>query len=235
MRRITLINAFYRNASMLRRQYENIASLPDDLKQALQYIVVDDASPKGFRAEGPEQPLGIDFELYRINKKKPWNWMSARNIGAHHAKNPWLLFTDMDHVLPEGTLRRIVEGPLKAANVYRFSRVDAPKLTTYKPHPNTWLMTAEMYSRFGGFDERWAGCYGSDFDVRDRLTAAAKKIVMLEEPLVRYPREVIADASTTDFARKNSEFSANIAKARERIAKEGGPPLRMSFSYQRIV
>ncbi len=57
---------------------------------------------------------------------------------------------------------------------------------------------------------------------------------MLDEPLIRYPREVIPDASTTDLGRKHSEYAANIAKARRRIAREGGPPLRLSFNYERV-
>lgn len=234
MRSITLAMAYFKNAGMLATQYEHWRGLPPDLRRVLQVIVTDDASPAGFEAEEPAMPLGLAFELYRITKKTPWNWMSARNIGAHHAAGEWLLFTDMDHQLPALTLRRLVEGPLDPECVYRFSRVDAPALTPYKPHPNSWLMTRAMFEAFGGFDERWAGAYGSDYDVRDRLTAAARQVVMLPEPLIRYPRELVADASTTDFGRKNSEYSANIAAARARIQAEGGPPLRLSYPYERV-
>lgn len=232
-RSFTLVMAYFKNAGMLARQYDHWRALPADVKAAMQVIVTDDASPKGFRAAPPAADLGLDFQLYRIGPKTPWNWIACRNIGAHHAGRDWLLLTDMDHLLPEATARRLIEGPLDPACVYRFSRVDAPDLTPYKPHPNSWFMTRAMYDKIGGFDERFSGCYGSDYDFRDR-SARAGQVIMLPEPLVRFPREVVADASTVDFARKHSEHAARLPAARARIAKEGGPPLRLSFPYDRV-
>lgn len=233
-RRFTLVMAYFKNAGMLARQYEHWRGLPDDVKAALQVIVTDDASPEGSGAQPPAEPLGLDFQLYRITRKVEWNWIAARNIGADKADRPWLLLTDMDHLLPVETARALVNGDFSERFIYRFSRVDAPDLTPYKPHPNSWFMTRQMYDHIGGFDERFSGCYGSDYDFRNRCAAGAKKVVLLDAPLVRFPREVVADASTVDFARKHSEFAARLPAARARIAAEGGPPLRLSFPFERV-
>ena len=88
-------------------------------------------------------------------------------------------------------------GKLDERKVYRFSRVDAPDMTPYKPHPNSWVFTRGMFNRIGGYDERLSGFYGTDGEFGKRVERATAKVVLLDEVLIRYPREVIADASTT--------------------------------------
>jgi hypothetical protein len=238
VRSLSIINAFYKNPGQLQRQFEHLGRFPDELKAQLQYLVCDDASPKGFRAAPPPAPTGLPVELFRLKKKVPWNWIAARNVCAAHATGDWLLFTDMDHMVPEDTARRLIEGPLDKRCVYSFARVDAPDLTPYKPHPNSWAMSRKTFDRFGGFDERFSGSYGSDGTVRNRLYQTAfdqgGEVVQLDAPLIRVPREVVPDASTTDFGRKGSEFNAKVAAIREEINRVGGPPKTMSFSYIRV-
>jgi glycosyltransferase involved in cell wall biosynthesis len=234
MRSLSIVNAFWKNPGMLARHYENLASLPADLKPFVQYLVCDDASPKGLRAAPPADDIGVDVQVFRLKKKVAWNWIAARNVGAHHATGDILLFTDVDHIVPEATIRRLVAGKLDKKAVYRFTRVDAPDLTPYKSHPNSWAMTRAMFDRFGGFDERYSGAYGSDGSIRDRLTAIASEVIILDEYLIRVPREVVPDASTTDLGRKGSVYNHLVSERRAKIAAEGGPPLTMSFSYKPV-
>jgi hypothetical protein len=126
-------------------------------------------------------------------------------------------------------------GPLDGAKVYRFSRVDAPHLTPYKPHPNTWFLTREMFDRIGGYDERFSGYYGTDGEFRDRVHATAKAIVMLPDVMIRYPREVIADASTTHYARKTPEDREGVKRVRAlREQVEDWRPLRLTFPWSQL-
>jgi hypothetical protein len=234
-RELTLINPYYLNPGMLQRQYAHLASLPDDLKARLRYIVVDDGSPYD-PAVRPSSPLGLGgFALYRIGVDVRWNWIACRNLAVAQAKTSWVLMTDIDHMVPEATLRRVLDGKLHPARAYRFARVDAPDLTPYKPHPNSWLMTRDAFDRMGGYDERFSGFYGSDGEFRDRLKKTLGEPVLLEEhPLIRVPREVVADASTTTYGRKEEQDRDGIQAARKRIAREGGAPLRGSFPWARV-
>lgn len=235
-RPFTLILPYYENAGMLVEQFNRLSGLPPEIRDALHLIVVDDGSPTS-PAEAVANPFAdkvASFQLFRIEVDVRWNWLAARNIGVHHAPTEWVLLTDIDHVVPERTARRIQEVKLDPARVYRFSRIDAPALTPYKPHPNSWLMTRQRFDKIGGYDERFSGFYGTDGEFRDRVVANSREVVMLDDPLVRYPREVIPDASTTQYGRKEPIDHDGVTRIRAQIARDGGPTLRLSFPYHRI-
>lgn len=236
MRDLTLILPYYRNPGMLIKQQETWRAFPADLKAHLHVIVVDDGSPK-YRARDVVEPTGIaSFRLYRTEADIRWNWLFCRNLGMDQTRTEWNLLTDIDHLLPEWTLRRLLVGPLDPEQVYRFSRVDAPHLTPYKPHPNTWLMTATMFDRIGGYDERFSGFYGTDGEFRDRVMATAKAVVMLPDTMIRVPREVIPDASTTHYGRKEAIDGENVRRIRaERAVLETWRPERVKLPWTKQV
>jgi len=218
---------------MLREQQRVWREFPADLKKHLHVIVTDDCSPEKRRALPAFESVDIaSYRLFRVLEKKRWNWLMARNLGVEKATTDWVLLTDIDHVMPTATLRTLLEVPLDETSVYRLSRVDAPHLTPYKPHPNTWLMTRAMFDRVGGYDERFSGYYGSDSEFRERVHAAARAVIMRPEPLIRYPREVIADASTTTYQRKAPEDAVHVPRIKAARAKiVGWRPLRVTFPY----
>jgi hypothetical protein len=230
MRDLTLIMPYYRNPGMLQRQQQQWRSFSDDLKSRLHVIVVDDGSPKQ-RASKVVEPTGIaSFRLYRTLVDVRWNWLFCRNLGVSEATTGWVLMTDIDHLLPEETLRRILDGPLLEKHVYRFNRVDAPHLIANpKHHPNTWLMTRSMFDRIGGYDERFSGYYGTDGEFRDRAEKTSAAIVMLAEVMIRVPREVIPDASTTTYGRKEQQDRDNVKRIREERGDQR--PLRLTFPW----
>jgi len=265
MRVFALIMPYYENPAMLARQYAHLATLSEDLRDCIDLIICDDGSPNhpatppagteerveydlpaddhfAMRENGEAAALGLrSFQLWRVDVDVRWNWLTCRNIGAKYADVQWLLMTDIDHLLPEATARRIIEGPLDPAWAYRFNRVDAPDMKPTigkhgerKPHPNTWLMTKALFDKVGGYDERFSGFYGSDGEFRDRVKRHAQ-IGILPEVMIRVPREVVPDASTTRYGRKEEQDAVGIAAARARIAREGGRPLRLSFPYHRVV
>ena len=235
MRKVTLVLAYYENPSMLERQYAVLRALPEELRAWISLTVVDDGSPDS-PARAPMESLGIaSFELYRVDVDVRWNQDACRNIGAHHARaDGWLLLTDMDHLVPEATWRRVIQGRLDRSIVYRFSRVSEPELQPYKPHPNTWLLTRRLYVTVGGYDERFAGWYGTDADFRDRITPRAKAVEILPEVIIRVPREVTPDASTTRYERKSAEDVENIRRILH-ARTPGARPKTLSFPYHRVV
>jgi len=239
-RAFTLVMPYYCNPNQFHKQLVHLASLPDDVRDKIHLIVVDDGSPEKHAIDmllpwGRNGMNLASFQLFRVDVDVRWNWLTCRNIGVHHAPTEWVLMTDIDHMLPEETARRIIEQKLRPNQVYRFSRKDLPALTDYKPHPNSWLMTKAMFEAVGGYDERFSGYYGTDGMFRDRVRTAASRIVMLEECLWRVPRERVADASTTRYARKTQEDHDGLARVRKEIAVNPGPPKNRSFPYHRVI
>jgi hypothetical protein len=235
MRAITLIMPYYENAGMLAEHVRVWATYPPELQAQLSVIVVDDGSPTS-PAVWPPSPAVASFRLFRTEVDVRWNWLFCRNLGASVATTEWMLLTDIDHVLPVETLRWLVRtDKLEPRIVYRFSRVDAPHNTPYKPHPNTWLLTRNMFDKVGGYDERFSGYYGTDADFRERVHAVARAVVMVPQPLVRYPREVIPDASTTTYGRKETQDRLNVRRIRDARAELGQwRPLRVTFPYHEV-
>lgn len=248
MRDLTLVLPYYRNGGMLREHQTVWRSYAEDLKAHLHVIVVDDCSPKNKADEAVESTGIASFRLYRnLGPDIRWNWLFCRNLGVQEATTDWVLLTDVDHLMPEETFRSLVTMRLDPKNVYRLARVDAPHPWPYvvakcpvRPdkrfHPNTWLMTRQMYDATGGYDERLSGCYGTDGEYRDRVKAAATAIVLLPDVLVRYPREIIADASTPPnlLTRKGDPVNdAELTRRRSERAQLGKwKPLRVTFTYE---
>lgn len=228
MRELTLVLPFYMNVGMFAEQQKVWASYPDDLKRQLHVIVVDDCSPKTERATA--KAIAIEglasVRLYRLIKKRRWNWLACRNLGAKLCETDWMLLTDMDHVLPVRTLARLVEGPLEPHDAYRFARVDAPHpwpyaleaCAPYKMHNDTWCLTRDLFFSEGvfGYDERLSGLYGTSGEFKDRVMATARAVHVLPEPMIRYPREVISDASTSPMVYTRKNDPVNDAELRRR-------------------
>lgn len=226
MRELTIVLPHYMNLSMLAEQRRVWTNYPVDLRARVHAIVVDDCSPKGQRPDR-RRDWATDiasFRIYHLQHKKRWNWLACRNLGAKLATTTWLLMTDMDHVVPAETLRRILDGELDARNAYRFKRVTAPSAWPYdiatadkwKVHNDSWLLTRDLFfdDRVFGYDERLSGAYGTSGEFKDRVFAVARALVQLNEVLVRYPREVIADASTLPsvYTRKNDPVNDEILR-----------------------
>jgi len=248
MRELTLVLPFFVNSGMFLEQQAVWASYPAELRSRLHVVVVDDCSPKGFRLSAKAVQIeGLaSLRLYRLTKKKRWNWLACRNLGAKVATTEWLLLTDIDHTIPAETMARLLNGPLDAESAYKFKRVTAPSAWPYdvaaaapwKPHNDTWLLTKAMFDLSGGYDERLSGHYGTSGEFSDRVVAASRSVVLMTDVIVRYPREVIADASTPPevYTRKNDPVNdAGLAKAKAERAKIAGwRPLHGLIPYEQV-
>lgn len=239
MRPLTICLPYYMNPGMLAVQYQAIAALPDALREHLQLVIVDDGSPVHPAGSVLRFGLDVSVKIYRITVDVRWNQDAARNLAAAQAETDWLLLTDIDHIPTQAAFEFLMTAKLDEATVYRFGhRLDAPHLTPkikhgcMHPHPNSWVMTKALYDRIGGYDEALAGNYGTDGDFTRRAKAEAA-LVELPIALVRYPREVVADASTTTLERKNLDDKARI-RAIMKGRGEGWRPLRGSFPWERV-
>lgn len=230
----TICLAYYMNPGMLCEWYKHLARLGSDLKANMNLIVVDDGSPKG-PAFPPVNCLGVPVSIYRMKIDIPWNQDACRNLAASRADTPWLLLTDMDHLPSEELLRYLIYHKMDPRVAYTFTRVTAPNLTPYKPHPNSYFMTKDLYFESGGYDERYAGIYGTDGEFKRRVQQTAVLMKQLDEPLIRYPREVIADASTTTLPRKSEQNDDRKIWKRVEIKRSGDPtPQHFLTPWERV-
>jgi hypothetical protein len=238
LRRVTVCMPYFDNPSMLERQAEVFRDYPKNWP--VRWIVVDDCSP---RWPATPKEVGFPMELFRITVPIRWGQDVARNAAAHEAPDGcWLLLTDIDHLIPAETMQRVLFEPLDKGMIYKFSRVSAPAMSEYKVHPNSWCLTKSCYWRLGGYDERFAGWYGTDSDFRDRVQAyLGGEAEVLPEHLIRVPREVIPDASTPLLdgngqpTRKTEADAINIRRIKKERAKlEDQTPITLSFDYVRV-
>lgn len=211
-RPFTVVLSYYENQGMLDRQLETFAAYDADLRTMISVVVVDDGSP---RRPAVIRPCGLYVQLWRMSRDVRWNQDACRNLGAKVAPAHWLLLTDIDHLVPENTAGTLVWGKADKRCAYRFTRLTLPGEVPYKAHPNTWFMRRELFDLVGGYDERFAGWYGTDGDFAGRVNAAALSIDQRPEPVVRVPREVIPDASTTTYARKTDADREAIARIKQ--------------------
>ena len=202
--RICLVFAYYENPEMLELQWREIAQYPAGIKKALEVIVVDDGSPVHPAAE-VARPRGLPrHSIFRLDQDIRWNQDAARNIGAHEASSPWLLLTDIDHVVPPATVRKLLEGDHDSGVFYTFGRVKYGTEEAREPHPNSYFMTKELYWGIGGHDEDYAGIYGKDFLFRKRALRHTREVVLLDAPLARVGTATVPDAGSRTITRNNT-------------------------------
>lgn len=249
MNRLSLCIPYYLNAGMLARQYALWARWPEALKARVEIIVVDDGSPRD-QAADVARPDGLPaLRILRMVKDVRWNQDACRNLAADEARHPWLVLMDMDHLLPAPTLERLITGPLEKGGAYRFARLTMPdepglsweaamaRLAPYKFHPNSWCLPRRAYLAFGGYDERFAGYYGTDAMFRDSVKAHLD-VHDLPQPIIRVPRDVTPDASTVTYGRKEPCDQAAIPAIKARIAAmppELQRPQRAGFEWERVL
>lgn len=228
---VTLIMAYYENAGMLAEHYRLIRMLPPELRAQLRVIVVDDGSPT---APAAAEDVGASLQVYRMKVDVRWNQDACRNVGVRHAETDWVLMTDMDHIVPRGTWAALMSGRWDNEVAYSFARVSAPDETPYKPHPNSWFLSKWLFEKVGGYDERFAGYYGTDGDFKVRLLREARRHTQLPEYLIRVPRSVIPDASTTTYQRKEPQDRPTVDRLRIERDKTYDGIRRYKFPYERV-
>jgi hypothetical protein len=106
--------------------------------------------------------------------------------------------------------------------------------TPYHAHVNSYLLTADLFRESGGYDEAFAGYYGTDSTFRRRIALFGRSVA-IDIPLVLYRREVIPDASTTHYGRKGSAYHVSSNRALNERKRKGAPPITpLNFEWSRV-
>lgn len=230
---VTLVYPYYENPQFFAVQLLRLFGRSRSFDPFVKVIVVDDGSPDHPAEAVIREADGVVYDgrlrLFRIDVDVPWNWLAARNIGLYHADPGWVLMTDMDHVVPDATLRAIVYSDHHAGTMYAFNRIEHTGAAIH-PHSASFLLTKALFWKIGGYDERLSGHYGTDGDWRRRAVNVAP-INILMEPLERHER--VADASTQRYPRKLPEDAAAVARLVGARGK-AWTPRTLTFPYHEV-
>lgn len=237
MSAFTLCLPYYENPGILARQIETWNSYDDEARAQISVALVDDGSPRNPALPVIKaNPCKLKIRLWRVLENKPWNQHGARNLAARAVGgNPWLLMTDIDHLLEPEAALKVVRASLKPACHYTFDRVSLPDLLPYKAHCNTFLVTRDAYWKVGGYDEDYCGAYGGDGPFLRALGRLTPERRMAGVRVVRVPRDVMPDASTTEWPRVG-EFKDAYRELHKAKNKRGDVkpvnPLRFTWERQ---
>lgn len=231
-----LVMPYYNNGTMLERHFEEWAKFSSQAKERLHIVIVDDGSQRD-PAYAHCRDVGIGISLFRIDVDIPWNWDGARNLAMLHGVPPEapVLMTDIDHLLTTTNADRLVNMRIKRDRYFVPARLKVDG-SEYKRHPNSWILNHDLFWLAGGYDERFSGFYGKDKAFRRAIDKVARRIETDEVALVLYGRDDIADASTTDYTRKEGEFyTANHPTIRSMLHDGKRPTSWCNFKWHRII
>lgn len=226
--RYSLVLPFFRNQSMLTIQLEEW-----EKHKACNLIIVDDCSGSFPARDVMKAEPGLS--LYEITTPKKWNQHGARNLGALVCETPFALLTDMDHLLLADDAEKLAGEQPDFNSFYMFSRVTAPEMTPYKPHPNSFLVSREKYWEVGGYDEDFAGTYGGDGIFTRQLSQLCGSVLRHDIKLARYPREYVSDASTIDYDRQKDKKAYRELFDKKRAEDDLVPKNPIRFDWKHIL
>lgn len=163
---LTIFFPYYNNLIELKKNIYHYNDLSPKLKEKIEIFIVDDGSNKIHALDILKtMNYNLNLTLYRINIDIPWNMPETNNLAFKFAKYDILLRTDIDNFIDEKNLLKIFDKNICDKNMYFFDRylIDLNnKKKKIKYHPNTYLISKQLFDKIGGYNESFSGNYGYD-------------------------------------------------------------------------
>lgn len=156
MAELALLTHVYNAQAAVEGHIANWQLLDQADLERLEIRVVDDCSDVPLSVNRAALPL----RTFRITTDIPWNMAGAKNLLRMQSSAPWLLFFDVDNMLPAPDLHRLIVSlpSLQAQTIYMFARTHDG--VAVDSHINTFLIHRDVLNAVGGFDEDFCGHYG---------------------------------------------------------------------------
>lgn len=251
--KVYLIYPYYDNPVMLEKQVENWNNYRGDLRKNIQVILVDDCSQK-YPAAPIMEHCKAPKKVFRVTENIPWGQHHARNVGARVVKGgqSWMFMSDMDIMLTPEEAFNLFEMDLHPNRYHTFERRFYGEVRPPKYHLNTFLVKHHHFWAINGYDVDFCGAYGGDGPFLRQLNARCPQLHhghMSEHlkadteisgkivTLWGYEPEIIKDANTTEFTRKEGIFRERyeeiLAKKKASGDMRSKNPIR--WPYERVL
>jgi len=164
MTTLSFITTYYNQYDMLKKQIELWQSYNDDIKTRVKFILVDDGSMKrACRIEHLTEDDGTDITVYRIKEDIYCNIPGAVNLGAKVCGTDWMFKHDMDHLLPEESVKKMIELTDRTGECFKFYRHNGTEISNpNKIAPGQFMIRVDDFWKVGGWDEDFCGNYGQN-------------------------------------------------------------------------
>ena len=127
--RLTIAVLYYANPRLLLRHLSVVVSYPQEVRDRLNYMVMDDCSPRALEAARyitAAHISSVQILVYRIQTDLAWNIGGARNLAFHVSPTSRVLLLDVDVMLPlaaaQGAIALIDREGADTPVVHRFNR-----------------------------------------------------------------------------------------------------------------
>jgi hypothetical protein len=164
MSQLTVITHVYNAQQPVAHQLALWRQYDPALLARLNFLIIDDHSDEPLQVDaGP-----LNLRLVRVDDDIDWNMPGCRNLAATLCSTEWMLYFDVDNVVSEANLRKMVDAVprLDASRLHVFRRTQDG--VDVEPHINSFLISRQGFWRAGGYDEDFSGHYGFE-DVAFRM------------------------------------------------------------------
>ena len=168
---------YYNQPEALTRQLEAIK----DYKERIRISIIDDGS-RQYPIEDLLNIIPTDVRVYKILNDKKWNIPGARNLSVKLSESDWLIQLDIDQILTNEKITKLLNIRLTKDCYYLFNR----SFGSYtKPTTGTMLINRKYFIAAGGYDESFAGYYGyNDPYLKWKLKLIGIREVLLNDVFV---------------------------------------------------
>lgn len=211
---LSIVWSWYGQRQVMEVHWNRLRALDDRIARAVELVLVDDGHPVPL--EVPADILErFAHQVIRLDRDVPWNQMTARNIGCHHARGRVLLLLDPDMVPQSFGKFWYTTGDMEDRTVIRFC-LRSPDGKVNTTSPNTWLVPKAVWDEVGGYNETYQGHKGwSDVELLQIYTSWPDiKLRQKQELLVDYldPESGWEDARVEKAAGVDRDVAVNKGK-----------------------
>jgi len=132
-------------------------SLPEEIRNKINLIIVDDCSPNPF-------PIniytGFKTKIARVNTDIKWHAEGAFNLGFLLADDDWCVLLQSDHVMPTEEIIKMVNLKKERGNLYVFQRMRPDGTSRNKNVASMTIIHRDDYWLVGGYDEDFCENHG---------------------------------------------------------------------------